>query len=53
MFKKEAHGLALTHRAFVNFLALWAFLIGVFLSLWTFLAPTHMGQGQALWAEPN
>jgi len=49
----KAHGLALTHRAFVGFLALWAFLVGGFLALWAFLAPTHVGQGQALWVGLN
>jgi len=49
----KAHGLALPHKAFVGFLALWASLMGVFFSMWVFLALADMGQGQALWAGPN
>jgi len=29
------------------------FFDGEFFSMWDFLALAHMGQGQALWAEPN
>jgi len=47
MFRKEVHWLALTYRAFVCFLAMWAFLIGGFLALWALLVPTHVGQCQA------
>jgi len=43
----KAHGLALAHRTFIGFFALWASLMGAFLAL------THMGQGQALWAGSN
>jgi len=53
MFKKETHGLTLTHNAFVSFLAMWAFLIGDFFALCDFLAITHIGQGQTLWTGPN
>jgi len=53
MWKMKAHGLALAHRAFVGFLALWAFLLGAFFSMWAFLALAHMGQDQTLWAGPN
>ena len=52
MLKMKAHGLVLTHRAFVGFLALWTSLMGFF-SMWAFLALTHMVQGQALWAGSN
>jgi len=34
MFKKKAHGRALTHMAFVWFLALWASLMGDFFTIW-------------------
>jgi len=49
----KAHGLALIHRAFVGFLALWTSLLGAFFLMWAFLALAHTGQGQALWAGPN
>ena len=46
--KKKAHGLALYHRAFVEFWVLWAFPIRGFLALWAFLTPAHVGQGQIM-----
>jgi len=33
MIKKETHGLTLTHKTIINFLAMWTFLIGTFLVL--------------------
>jgi len=43
----KAHGSALTHTAFVGFLALWVSLMGAFFDV-GFLVLAHMGQGQAL-----
>jgi len=42
MYKKEAHELVMSHRAFVGFLALWTILIEDFLAMWTLLSPTHV-----------
>jgi len=43
MFKKKAHVLSMTHKAFVEFLVLWASLMCDFLVMWTFLALAHVG----------
>jgi len=43
MLNKKAHGLALTHRAFVEFLALLGSLMRFFFSMLAFLALAHMG----------
>ena len=52
MWKMKAHGLALAHRAFVGFLALWASLLGAFFQCglfwpsptWARAKPCGMGQ---------
>jgi len=44
MLKMKAHGLALTHRAFVGFLTLWAFLMGAFFNV-GFFGPSPHGSG--------
>jgi len=52
MLKIKAHGLALTHRAFVGFLAMWASLIGAFFQCGLF-GPSPHGPGPSLvsWAK--
>ena len=44
MLKMKAHGLALTHRAFVGFLALLASLMGAFFNVGSF-GPSPHGSG--------
>jgi len=44
----KAHGLTLTHRAFVGFLVLWASLMRAFFSV-GFFDPSPHGSGQALY----
>ena len=41
MLKKKAHGIALTHKAFVGFLALWASLMGSFFQCGLFFPHPH------------
>jgi len=53
MWKMKAHGLVLAHKAFCRVFYLVGFFDGDFFSMWAFLTLAHMGQGQALWAEPN
>jgi len=49
----KAHGLALTHKAFVGVFDPVGFFDGGFFSMWTFFALAHVDQGQALWIGPN
>jgi len=44
MWKMKAHGLALAHRAFVGFLALWASLLEAFFNV-GFFGPSPHGPG--------
>jgi len=50
--KMKAHGLALTHNAFVGFLALWASLMGAFFHVGFFgPSPHRPGPSYVSWAK--